>query len=149
MLPELSEATREALRRVIPEEASVANPVDLLGSATAATYEAALPVILADPGIDAVIALFVPPVVATAVDVSVALSRASAGSEKPVLPVVMSADGTPAGAYAYPESAARALGLAARRAAWLRRPAGALHRPEGIDVAAARRVVDARARVRR
>ncbi len=42
-LPPLAEETKLALRRVIPEEASVANPVDLLGSATAATYEAVLP----------------------------------------------------------------------------------------------------------
>ena len=41
-------------------------PVDLLGSATAATYEAALPPVLSDPSVDAVIVLFVPPVVAGA-----------------------------------------------------------------------------------
>jgi acetate---CoA ligase (ADP-forming) len=139
-LPELAEETREALRRVIPSEASVANPVDVLGSATAATYEAALPVILADPGIDAVIALFVPPVVATAVDVADALRRVAVGAEKPILPVVMSADGAPTGSFSYPESAARALGLAARRAAWLRRPAGAV--PElDVDRPAAARLI--------
>ena len=89
-------------------------------------YEAALPALLADPGIDAVIALFVPPVVATADDVAAAIARVAKDADKPVLPVVMSADGAPPGAFAYPESAARALGLAARRAAWLRRPAGDL-----------------------
>ena len=82
-----------ALRQAIPDEASLANPVDLLGSATASTYEAVLPALLADPGIDAVIALFVPPVVATAVDVADAIARVARGAEKPVLPVVMSADG--------------------------------------------------------
>ena len=66
-------------RAVAPAEASSANPVDLLGSATAATYEAALPIVLADPGIDAVIALFVPPVVATAADVAAAIARATRG----------------------------------------------------------------------
>ena len=44
----------------MPAEASVANPVDMLGSATAEIYERALPIVLADPGIDAVIVLFVP-----------------------------------------------------------------------------------------
>jgi acetate---CoA ligase (ADP-forming) len=140
-LPELEPETREALRRVIPAEASVANPVDVLGSATAATYEAALPVILADPGIDAVIALFVPPVVATAVDVADAIARAASGADKPVVPVVMSAGGGPAGSYSYPESAARALGLAARRAAWLRRPAGTVPDLNRVDHAAAARLI--------
>jgi acyl-CoA synthetase (NDP forming) len=44
--------------------------------------------------------------------------------------------------FAYPESAARALGLAAGRAEWLRRPAGALPDLEGIDASAAHDVVD-------
>ena len=127
----------QALQQVIPAEASVSNPVDILGSATAATYEATLPLLIRDPGIDAVICLFVPPVVATAADVAGAIVRVSASADKPVLSVVMSADGTPAGGFAYPESAARALGLAARRAAWLRRPAGEPPRLDRIDRTAA------------
>jgi acyl-CoA synthetase (NDP forming) len=142
-LPDLSEETRQVLRRLAPVEASLGNPVDLLGSATAEAYELALPVLLADAGIDAVIALFVPPVIASVEDVSAAIARGSAGSEKPVLPVVMSAGGTAAGGYAYPESAARALGLAARRAAWLRRPAGEVPTLDGVDRGAARSVIDA------
>ena len=51
--------------------------------------------------------------------------------------------GSPVAASRYPESAARALGLAAERAEWLRRPAGTIPELDGIDPAAARRVVDA------
>ena len=142
-LPELAAETQAALRGFVPVEASVTNPVDLLGSATADVYEAALPALLADPGIDAVIVLFVPPVVATADDVTAAIARGSAGSDKPVLPVVMSSEGTSVGGYAYPESAARALGLASRRAAWLRRPAGAVPVLDRLDRASARKVIEA------
>src|SRR5581483_7894423 len=39
-LPELAPETRAGLAAVLPAEASTANPIDLLGSATAATYEA-------------------------------------------------------------------------------------------------------------
>jgi len=140
-LPALAPETVAALERVVPTEASTANPVDLLGSATAATYEAALPIVLADPGVDAVIVLFVPPVVATTADVAAAIARASASAGKPVLPVVISADGSPVGSFTYPESAARALGLAARRAAWLRRPASEAPYLEHIDQGAAAAVV--------
>src|SRR5205823_6125595 len=42
-LPELAQETRAALAAVLPSEASVANPVDLLGSATGDTYAQALP----------------------------------------------------------------------------------------------------------
>ena len=48
-LPALADETRQALAAVLPSEASVANPVDLLGSATGATYAQALPLILRDP----------------------------------------------------------------------------------------------------
>ena len=151
-LPALSADTRHALAEHLPLEASVANPVDLLGSATAATYEAVLPALLADPHLDALIVLFVPPVVAGADDVADAIRRAveTSATGKPVLAVVMSADGTPAAlrsagspvaTFPYPESAAHALGLAAERADWLRRPAGSVPVLDGIDVDRARQVV--------
>ena len=140
-LPPLAPETVAALEQVVPAEASSGNPIDLLGSATASTYEVALPIVLADPGIDAVIVLFVPPVVATTADVSAAIARASAGADKPVLPVVISADGSPVGSFTYPESAARALGLAARRASWLRRPIAQPPLLDRIDQGAAATVV--------
>lgn len=153
-LPELAPETREALAAVLPAEASVANPVDLLGSATGATYEAALPHLLADPRVDAVIVLFVPPVMAGAEEVGEAVRRAVDGVEaleKPVLASVLSASGNPeilrsgdrpVATFTYPESAAAALGLAAARSDWLRRPAGVVPEVAGIDRAAAGAVVE-------
>jgi acetate---CoA ligase (ADP-forming) len=129
----------------------VANPVDMLGSATGATYELAIPPLLADPRLDALIVLFVPPVVAGASEVAASIRRAveATPSDKPVLAVVISAGGTPPellesdlASFAYPESAARALGLAADRGEWLRRPAGTVPELEGVDPEAARTVVD-------
>ncbi len=151
-LPELGAATRAALLAVLPAEASVANPVDLLGSATAATYEAALGHLLEDPGLDAVIALFVPPIVAGADEVAAAVSKVALAHPvgKPLLAVIVSADGIPpalrargsgVAAFTYPESAARALGLAVRRAEWLRRPAGSVPVLDGIDTERAHAVV--------
>jgi acetyl coenzyme A synthetase (ADP forming)-like protein len=152
-LPPLSEETRAALTAILPSEASLANPVDLLGSATAETYAQALPHLLRDPGIDAAIILFVPPVVAGAAEVAVAIRSAveAEPSGKPVLAVVVSADGTPetlreptspVATFAYPESAAHALGVAAARAEWLRRPVGTVPAIDGIQVSAARQLVE-------
>jgi acetate---CoA ligase (ADP-forming) len=152
-LPELSAATSEALAALLSPEASVANPVDMLGGATAVTYADALPLLLADPQVDAVIVLFVPTVTATADEVAEAVERAAsaAESDKPVLAVVMTASGIPAAlrssggrvaAFAYPESAARALGRTAARAEWLRRPFGTAPALDGVDRRAAEEVVD-------
>ena len=151
-LPSLSAETVDALRPLLPAEASLANPVDMLGSATARSYEEALPHLLADTGVDAVIALFVPAVTTTAEAVARAVESVVRASvrEKPVLAVVMSAAGIPpalrepegAAAFAYPESAARALGRAAERAEWLRRPLGREPSITGVDRAAALAVVE-------
>jgi acetyl coenzyme A synthetase (ADP forming)-like protein len=147
-LPSLSPETEAALREILPAEASVANPVDMLGSATGVTYEQVVPVLLADPNIDALIALFVPPVVAGAEEIAAAIGRAVAGADgKPVLTSLIAEGEPPAVAgvtnFPYPESAARALGLAASRAEWLRRPAGSIPELEGIDSSRGRAVVDA------
>ena len=152
-LPEIGGETRARLAELLSPEASAANPVDMLGGATAATYAEALPLLLADPHIDAAVALFVPTVTATAEQVAEAVEQAAAAAaaEKPVLAVVMSAAGIPAplrrtgarvAAFSYPESAARALGRAAERAEWLRRPHGAVPSLAGIDRTAAERVVE-------
>jgi acetyl coenzyme A synthetase (ADP forming)-like protein len=150
-LPPLADTTVEELRAVLPPEASVGNPVDMLGSAVGSTYEQALPPLIRDPGLDAVIVLFVPPVVAGAEEVGGAIARAverTGVTDKPVLACVISSDGTPerllaapVSAFAYPESAARALGRVAERAEWLRRPQGRVPELDGVDLAAARSVV--------
>jgi acetyl coenzyme A synthetase (ADP forming)-like protein len=150
-LPELADETRQALGALLSAEASVANPVDMLGGATPAVYAQALPILLGDPHVDAAVVLFVPTVTATADDVALALEEAATGSEKPVLAVVMSAAGIPeplrrahgaVASFAYPESAARALGRAAERAEWLRREHGVVPVLPGIDRAAAERVIE-------
>jgi acetate---CoA ligase (ADP-forming) len=151
-LPQLSDETREKLRAVLPSEASVANPIDMLGGATPKTYRDALPLVLADPGIDAAIVLFVPVVGVDEAEVGGAISRAAADApaDTTVLCAFVSAKGAPESlrsaapvpSFAYPEAAARALGRAAERGAWLHRPAGVV--PElGVDREAAAAVVEA------
>ena len=74
-----SEATHAALAELMPSEASLANPVDMLGGATAESFERRCRSVLADPAFDAVIVLFVPPVAATDEEaVGAAISRGAA-----------------------------------------------------------------------
>jgi acetyl coenzyme A synthetase (ADP forming)-like protein len=141
-LPALSRPTHERLAELLSSEASFGNPIDMLGGATADMYAEALPLVLSDPQIDALIVLFVPTVAATADDVAQAIERAVTASNagKPVLAVVMTSAGIPealrdghVAAFAYPEAAARAIGRAANRADWLRRPHGTVPELESID----------------
>ena len=150
-LPPPGEVTRAALAALVPREASLANPIDLLGSATGETYAGAIPHLLADPVYDSLIVIFTPPVVAGSAEVAeavVSALEACPDNEKPVLAAFVTAEGTPqplvdasVATYAYPESAARALGHAATRAEWLRRPAGEYADLDGIDRPAAESLV--------
>jgi acetyl coenzyme A synthetase (ADP forming)-like protein len=136
-LPAFAPITESRLRLLLPEEASLRNPVDMIASATADAYREVLTAVLADPGVDSAIAIFVPPVVTKQRDVVDAITTASAGrTGKPVLAVLMGREGLPQGradlreagipAYIFPESAARALAIMARQQDWAARPAQTL-----------------------
>ena len=114
----LTDQTQRALAAGLPAEAAVGNPVDLIASATAADYGRAVELVLADPGVDAVLVVCVrlgtPP---AEIDAAV---RAAA-QDKPVLatylgpePPEPAADGLPL--FGGVEEAARALGHAVRYA---------------------------------
>jgi acetate---CoA ligase (ADP-forming) len=133
-LPPLSEATQARLRELLPVEASVANPVDMLAAATAEHYAQSLGAIAEDPNVDAVISIFLPPLATQPDEVARAVSTAVDGISvrKPVVAVFMSSQplpplNTPRGGrvpgYHTPEPAAIALSHAARYAAWRSRPA--------------------------
>ncbi len=148
-LPAPSEETQAALAAVLPVEASFANPVDMLGGANEKSFETVLPLLLADPVIDAVIVLFVPTVGVDEDGVGRAISAAAAAAgDKPVLCTFLSSRGAPATlrsvapvpAFDYPEAAARALSRAAERGEWLRRPAGTVPELE-VDRDAALEIV--------
>ncbi len=151
-LPPLSDETRAALASALPQEASVANPVDMLGSATEDDFERALPLVLADPGIDAAIALFVPAAAVEPAAVGAAISRGTETArqvDKPVLATILAAAGAPATlrsaaqvpSFSYPEAAAAALGRAAEYGAWLRRSAGRVPHVADIDGTRAAEVI--------
>jgi acyl-CoA synthetase (NDP forming) len=118
-LATLSEATRRALRDALVPEASVGNPVDMVAGAGAREYAVALPRLLADPAVDAVITIFVPPVTHDPVGVARAIFEASRGATKPVLGCFMARDAVVEEIkrletawfplYAYPEDAVRAV----------------------------------------
>ena len=131
----LSEATQSALREVLAEEASVRNPVDMIASATPENYREVLDRVLADDGIDAAIAAFVPPLGVRQQDVAQAIVDAKQSHpDKPVLAVLMGRQGLPQGraelheagvpGYIFPESAAKALAGMYRYRQWMERPDG-------------------------
>jgi acetyl coenzyme A synthetase (ADP forming)-like protein len=133
---ELSAELREGLRRLLPAEASTANPVDLIASATAAQYQAVVEALAASEEADALIVIFIPPLAVASLEVAAAIRGAAVPSAVTLLSVFMSSERVrdlgPIPAYAFPEDAARALGHAARYATWRSAPEGRLPELAGI-----------------
>jgi acetyl coenzyme A synthetase (ADP forming)-like protein len=134
-VPELSETTAQALRAFLPAEASVGNPVDMIASAGPDHYAKAIATVAADPDIDALIVIYIPPLEADAPPIARAMVEAIDGLERdiPVLTCFMSARGVPdelrgsharIPSYAYPEQAAIALAHATEYGQWRARPEG-------------------------
>ena len=126
-LSDLSDQTRERLRQFLPAAASLGNPVDMIATASPAHYAEGLKALAADPGVDAVIAIYTPVMAAPREQVAAAVAAASGELERavPLLAVYVSADGPPqalraAGipVYDFPEEATRALQRAVRYAEW-------------------------------
>jgi acyl-CoA synthetase (NDP forming) len=155
-VPELSASTQDALRAVVDPNGSVSNPVDLVASATPEVYGRALEIVLADEAIDAVIVICTPTFAAPPARIADVLRRSSTATDKPLLgcflawpdlqPLLRGAtgrEGADVPAFASPEPAARALGLAASYAAWRQRPPGAVPDLPAFDSDRARALVDA------
>jgi len=157
-LPPLSAATTKKLRAFLPAAASVANPVDMLASASPEHYRKSLALLLADENVDSVIVIFIPPIATAADEIASAIvagckgggaKRAGArkGSAKTVISTFMSARGAPATlapipSYPFPESAALALARAASYGEWRNAPEGSIPILEHIDLISARGVID-------
>ena len=88
-MAQLSESTLTALRSRLPAHASVANPLDMLPTADAQVYGFALRKVLADPGVDMALVIFVPPMMVDPIDVVAALDEARREVQKPVVGVLM------------------------------------------------------------
>ena len=151
-IPELARATIETLAPLLPGEASLRNPLDMIAAATSSSYRSALTAVLADPGIDAAVAIFVPPLGVRQEDVAEAIvAAAKSYPAKPVLAVLMGRDGLPEGraelnaadipAYIFPESAARALAALNHQREWVDRPVSQWT-PLAVDRDRARRIVE-------
>ncbi|MFH1572390.1 MAG: acetate--CoA ligase family protein, partial [Acidobacteriota bacterium] len=135
-LPEFSSGTIDNLRTFLPFQAGMANPIDMIASATPEQYARAVEVVGSDPKIDSLIIIYLPPHLHPPEEVTQALGRAAATvpAHKPVLTVFMSAKGlAPVVAegtrgrlpcYGFPENAALALSAAERYGRWRQRPRG-------------------------
>ena len=70
VLPELTPETQAALRTILPPQAGVANPVDMIAAATPAQYARTIELVGADATIDALVVIYIPPLVTDPVEIA-------------------------------------------------------------------------------
>jgi acetyltransferase len=150
-ITELSAETRDRLSAILPAEASVNNPVDMIAGAGAKEYAECMDVVLADPGVDIAIPIFVPPLMIEPLGVMREISRVGRKYDKPVLAVLMAEekyfdmipkeieDAVPY--YQFPESATEVAAAMVRHCKWRSIPAGEVRTFE-VDRETARDVLE-------
>jgi acyl-CoA synthetase (NDP forming) len=133
-------------------------PVDVGTNARPEEFRAALEQALADDGVDAVVAVFLPPLARDTPAFGRVLREVSVDSTKPLVATFLSTEGIPpelvvddghgmpargsVPSSSTPERAVIALAKVAEYARWRRRPVGSVPDLPDVDEAAGRRVVD-------
>jgi acyl-CoA synthetase (NDP forming) len=145
---DLAPQTKSALRAILPAAASANNPVDMLASASPADYEQALDLVMADPNVDNVLVIFIPPLVTDADEVAAAITRAAGRSpEKPVAGVFMRSQAAPAAlanipCFAFPEPAVIAMARVAAYGEWKLAPPSSVPSLPDMQPSLARLVIE-------
>ena len=154
-VPEFSEKTKSALRQFLPASAGLSNPVDMIASAGAASYQKTIEAILPGADIDALIVIYIPvdrndsQAVAQAICDGVRNARAAGGGGKPVLACLMASEGSRTliteneviPSYRFPEAAAKVLSKAANYAEWRRKPPALVPGFADVNKGAAKTVI--------
>ncbi|MCG5029891.1 acetate--CoA ligase family protein [Mesosutterella sp. OilRF-GAM-744-9] len=151
-MAKLSEETKEQLRSFLPPAASVKNPVDMIASAPLEHYRRTLETVLADPGVDMVLVIYLPFLGLKDTDVAQAVMDIRAKHpEKPIAGVFMttqefftslSGRDVTVPFYMYSEEGIAAFDRLNRQRKWLARPEGKIPSYE-TDRGAARALLDA------
>jgi len=88
-MAQLSETTKEELKKILPAAASVHNPVDVLGDASADRYQQASDIVLKDENVDAVMFILTPQYITEIEDTAKTIIRLKRFSAKPLFAVFL------------------------------------------------------------
>lgn len=119
-LAEIFESTKARLRKFLPKNAGLHNPIDVLGDALSDRYGEAIDAVLGQNNVDAVIVILTPQVMTDAYMTAQIISRLAKSHNKPILCSFLGSSHVLAGEkilnqnkipnFRYPERAVKALG---------------------------------------
>src|SRR5262249_44135357 len=135
----LSEATKEKLREALPAPSAINNPIDMTANGGPEQYRACLEALCDEPDLDAILVIFIPPLVTPSSEVAQVIGEVLSSrshQNRPIAAVFLDpqsrlsvirsvgAGERVAPVYDFPEGAIAALSAAARYGSWRAKPAG-------------------------
>ncbi|HEU0184514.1 MAG TPA: GNAT family N-acetyltransferase [Blastocatellia bacterium] len=138
-VPPLSDATKEKLRKALSPAAAVNNPIDMTANGGPEQYRVCLETLCDEPDLDAILVIFIPPLVTPSSEVARVISEVVSARQqqnRPIAAVFLDPQSrlsvihsTGAGeravpVYDFPEGAVAALSAASRYGSWRAKPAG-------------------------
>ena len=153
-LPQFSPETIVKLKSVIKRDIVINNPLDTTAGATAQEFHDILQVLAEEKDIDAVLSIFIPPIVsnrAASEDAVRSVAPVFWKQQKPLLACFLGERGSQAKlgsnghfvpCYPFPEEAVSALARAVEYSENLHKPIGTFPKLEGIERGKARRIIE-------
>jgi len=153
-LQPVSEVTAEKLRKILKRKVNINNPLDTTAGASAEEFENILRILAGDKDNDAVLAIFVPPIVADPKAIEDALQRVAPvfwRRKKPLLACFLGRRGLQAKigtagrlvpSFSFPEEAVASLARAVEYAELKGKPKGDIPVIKGTKPAKARKIVE-------
>lgn len=155
LIPEFSSELRGRLQEMLPKTASLANPIDMIASASPQQYRSSIETVLASQEVDALMVLFIPVGLGSTDEVlqgiaaGISSARAAGATDKPVYACLMMEPGARTQlranhetipCYSFPEAGARAVARIAAYAEWRAQPEGMIPDFTDLDLAAIRSI---------
>lgn len=145
-LPHMTKEGIEAIKERLPKNASLYNPVDVIGDATSARYGVVLEQAARDPNVDGILVILTPQAMTDVDETAEVVIKASKLTDKPIISSFMGEARVREGIkklkeagvpnFSYPEAAIKAFKRLADQTAWMARPA---ERPYEMRVGTAAR----------
>jgi acetyltransferase len=148
---QLSQGAKEKFKAILPATASVANPVDVIGDADEKRYADALKVVLEEEGIDGIITIWTPTLMAETVAIARRVAEIGPKYGKPIMGCLLSLQNTKEVIqtlwkekipyYPFPEVAAKTLAMMSDFSEWMKKPITEIKVFDDVNKAEVREVI--------
>jgi acetyltransferase len=150
-LPQLSRQSIEAMAKLLPSNASLYNPVDIIGDATSERYAAVIDQAVSDPNVDGIVVILTPQAMTDVKNTASIVINSAKSSQKPIIASFMGdlrvresiarikENGVPN--FSYPETAVKAFKRLYDYSLWKKQEDDA-PRYVGSEKNAAKKIID-------